>query len=410
VQKDRLNILFVSPYLPHSKVGTAGGLIVYNEIRLLARRHNVSLLCFMAQNERQFVGDIAAYCSEVKTVEFLRLYDATASEKLTLILDRGVKFISSLLSSKPYPIKKYWSGKFASTMKDWTSSEQFDIVQIEFTQMAQYARFAKAGALVLLEHDVSFVPRFRQYWKDNVFLRRLYRKCEWLKMLRHEIKVNETFDHVFTLSENDRYTLLAFNPDLKVTAILTGIDLENIHPADVEQEKDSIAFMGSFGHRPNVDAVVYFREKIYPIIKSAKPDIKIYIMGRNEEFLPKLPEDFVITGFQEDVAPVLGKCQAFIAPITWGGGIKVKVLHAMAMGLPVVTTPVGAEGLDVDHGMHLFIDSQPDKFAHHVLDLLDNPDLRKRIGQAGLQKVQEKYSWDAIIDHMEELYYSLLLN
>jgi|GEM_PF-1039552 len=419
MQGNRLKILFVSPYLPHSKVGTAGGLIVYNEIRLLARRHRVSLLCFLSQHEDQFLPDISAHCAQVKTVKFLRLYDATAWEKLQLVLDRGTKWLASLFSSTPYYPKKYWSQEFATQLQSLTSAEDFDIVQIEFTQMAQYGRFAKGKKVILLEHDVSFVPRFREYWKERSILKKCYRRLEWLKSLRYEIKVCESFrhddphhkrafDHIFTLSENDRQTLQAFDPELRVSAVGTGVDLEKIHPVDIEQEKDSIGFMGSFGHRPNVDAVSYFHEKIYPILKARKPKIRIYIVGKNPEFLPKLPDDFVITGFQEDVAPVLGKCLVFIAPITWGGGIKVKILHAMAMGLPVVTTPVGAEGLDVEHGVHLYIDSQPDVFAEHVLELLDNPDLRQTIGQAGLARVRERYGWEAIIEHMEQLYYSIL--
>ena len=131
-------------------------------------------------------------------------------------------------------------------------------------------------------------------------------------------------------------------------------------------------------------------------------------MGRNEEFLPKLPEQYKVTGFLEDVAPFLGKCQVFIAPITWGGGIKVKILHAMAMGLPVVTTPVGAEGIDVVEGEHLFITHTPGEFADRVIQLLDDPDLRHRMGQAGMNRVRELYGWERIIEHIEKQYYLIL--
>lgn len=416
-----MKILFVSPYLPHSNVGSGGGLIVYNEIRLLAKRHTVCLLCFQSQNEAQFLPHISALCAQVKTVKYLRIYGATAAEKLLLVLDRGTRWLASFFGSVPYYMRKYWSREFAEQLENWTTTEDFDIVQIEFTQMAQYGRYAKGKRVILLEHDVSFVPRFRMYWKESSIFKKLYRRTEWLKFLRYEIGVcgshrddrpghPRVFDQIFTLSENDRQTLQAFSPDLNVSAIGTGVDLEKIQPINMEQENDSICFMGSFGHRPNVDAMIYLRDKIYPIIKSQKSNIRIHVIGKNPEFLPKLPDDFVIEGFQEDVAPVLAKCQVFVAPITWGGGIKVKILHAMAMGLPVVTTPVGAEGLEVEHGVHLYIDSQPDAFAQHVLELLDNPGLRQKIGQAGLARVRERYGWESIIEHMEQLYCSILSN
>lgn len=408
MEREPLKILIVTPYLPHLRIGMAGGLLVRDMIKYLARKHHVSLLSMISQGEDKYVPELEQICDRVETVKFLRLYDTNFMEKVALLWDRAVKLTRSLLSTNPYIVKKYWSRKLANILREWTSEEPFDIVQLEFTQFGQYRSYAKAKATVWDEHDVSFVPRFREYRKERSLFMKLYRRLEWHKCLKYEVNVGEHFDYIFTLTDNDRHAILAFNPNLKVSAVQTGMDLDHIQPIQVEEEKDTLVYMGSFSHRPNVDAVVYFREKIYPIIRQQKPNINTYIMGKNEDFLPKLPDDFVITGFCEDVAPILSKCEVFIAPITWGGGIKIKLLHAMALGRPVVTTPVGAEGLDVEHGVHLLIAKNPEEFARYVIDLLDNPQLRRRIAQAGLQKVRERYSWERIIADIEDLYYSLL--
>jgi len=410
VEKDPLRILIVTPYLPHSRIGMAGGLLIRDMIRYLARKHRVSLLSMVSQGEDKYVSELEQICDRVETVKFLRIYGATTREKLVLVWDRTMKFISSLCSSTPYFVKKYWSPQFAACLENITNEEAFDIVQLEFTQFAQYRPFIKAKAVILDEHDVSFVPRFREYRLTRSPFKRFYRNMEWLKCMNFEISIGEQFNQIFVRSENDRNVLKTFNPKLNTSILLHGVGLENISPINVEIEEESVAFMGSYSHRPNVDAVIYFKDHIVPVIEKIKPNIKIYLIGKNEEFLPRLPDNFVITGFCEDLAAILGKCQIFVAPLTWGGGVKVKLLHAMALGRPVVTTPVGAEGLDVEHGVHLLIAKNPEEFARYVIDLLDNPQLRHRIAHAGLEKVRERYGWERIIADIENLYYSLLID
>lgn len=175
----------------------------------------------------------------------------------------------------------------------------------------------------------------------------------------------------------------------------------------IEEELQSLIFTGSMSYPPNVHAVLFFFEMIYPLIKQQIPEVKFYVVGNNPSkgILRLRSSDIIITGFVEDIRPYIAKASVVIVPIiSDDGGFKIKVLEAMAMGKPIVSTSLGAKGIDVSDGENIIIAGNPKEFADRVIELLNNEQQRKRIGANARRLIEEKYSWEKMTDMLNDAF------
>jgi glycosyltransferase involved in cell wall biosynthesis len=253
-------------------------------------------------------------------------------------------------------------------------------------------------------------------------------KLEELRVRKYETEILKHFDMGTMVSPFDRDYLLALDNSLNLQVVPMGVDLEYFQPSEI-QYRPQLLFTGTMNYFPNYDAVWYFYHQIFPYIKERYPDVTFYVVGNYP--LPKLKRlesnrDIVVTGHVPETRSYFAQSAVFVSPLRGGSGIQVKNLEAMAMGVPVVTTSVGAAGIEaqiraernpdlrlglrgrsrieINKDVNLIVADEPKEFASKVIQLLDDPKLRQQIGQNGRRLVEEKYNWPDVVNRLDKIY------
>jgi O-antigen biosynthesis protein len=391
-----LRILFVCPYIPFPP-SHGGAVRMYNLLKQLARQHEVYLLSFV-ENEDEFTSfdHLQEFCKEVK-----------------LILRRQSWRRDKLLWLQPQSsLDEFYSIEYEHALQEMVGKYDIDIVQYEYTQMAQYVQDFPRSKNVLTEHDVTFVTRYR-YFRGLPWCKEKFKAfIRWAAMYAYEPDICRKFDLVLTVSAKEKELLLRYDPTLKVSdAAPTGADTTYYTPSERDQvEPTSILFVGFFKHIPNVEGILYFCEQVYPLVQEQIPQVKLYVVGarppQEVEDLAKDPS-IIVTGFVDDLREYYAKSTLFVVPILRGAGTRVKIFEAMAAGIPIVSTTLGAEGIAIDPGRDILLGDDPQTFANHVIDLLNNPRLQEDLTKEARELVVNKYEWANIAECLANEYYSL---
>jgi len=200
-------------------------------------------------------------------------------------------------------------------------------------------------------------------------------------------------------------------PSARVSIVENGVDTEEYEVSPDEHRDRSVAFTGSLGYRPNADGVTYFLDEVWSLVRQAVPDAVCVIVGRDPfpSLLARRGRDgVVVTGPVEDVRPYLASAGAVVVPLRAGGGTRLKILEAMATGCGIVSTRVGAEGLDLQDGYELLLADSAHEFARATIELLTNRSLRRRLGKAARHRAEERYDWRFAVDALDHLYQAVV--
>ena len=201
-------------------------------------------------------------------------------------------------------------------------------------------------------------------------------------------------------------------PHIPIETVTQGVDLDYFKPSYKSNDEKNLVYVGHFLHYPNEDAVLYFCKKIFPLILQSSPDTKLYVVGSNPtpriKELQKMFQNVTVTGYVEDVRDFLSKASVFILPGRLGLGMKGKILEAMAVGIPVVTTSVGYRGIEVVPHKDVIVANTPKEFARKTLELLENPELREKIGANGRSVVEKYYDWKILAEKVDGIYQDLI--
>jgi GT2 family glycosyltransferase/glycosyltransferase involved in cell wall biosynthesis/Flp pilus assembly protein TadD len=283
-------------------------------------------------------------------------------------------------------------------------SNDFKAVIVGFYHVAhQYwrdiRRYSPESVFIIDSFDLCYVRQRRKallsgdpadFWKAE-------------ETRRMELAMYRRADMVLTVTEKDRSTLLEAAPDLNV-----GISTD-IHPVtgeDADAGRSDLVFVGNFNHDPNEDAVVFFMEEIWPEVKRRLPGVKFYIVGNapTEKVQAYASEDILVTGFVPDVLPYLLKAMAFVVPLRYGAGLKGKIGEALSCGVPIVTTTVGAEGMDLVHRRSALIADDPAEFAGLVAEVCSDAGLRETLSREGRVLAERNYSYSAVEKYWKEVF------
>jgi glycosyltransferase involved in cell wall biosynthesis len=210
------------------------------------------------------------------------------------------------------------------------------------------------------------------------------------------------------MSHPDKVALRDVAPDVPITVVPNGVDLAAYEELGEAVYYD-LLFTGKMDFRPNIDAVLWFGRSVLPLILERRPGATFAIVGQRPH--PRLDvlrdtPGVTITGYVDDVRPYLAGARVYVAPLRVGGGTRLKLLEAMAMGKPIVSTTVGAEGFPVVNGQELILADEPENFAREVLDLLENPTRRARLAATGRAFAQANYGWDKLVPQLEKIYHN----
>jgi len=375
-------------------------------MRSLAKNHEVSLISFTATDEfrRTSLDATHAYCKEVVVfpdMEFVDRRDKRLLQARSLI---SMHSFEHLLVARRV--------EFLARLQQLVDSGEFDIVQVEFVQMAALQPRLSAGRrfrTVLDEHNIEFDIVKRTASAEVSTARRLYSAIDWRKLKREEVAAWRRFDGVSVTSERDGAILSELEPRTKVSVVPNGVDIDLFKPATTEPDRDSLLFFGAMNYYPNQDGLTYFIEQIFPLILAKRPSTKLWVVGPAPDSVKRLQSPNIeVTGFVDAVEPYIDAATAAIVPLRLGGGTRLKIVEAMSKAKPIISTRIGAEGIDVVDGESALLADDPRRFADHVESVLADAALAKRLGAAARQLAEARYSWPALVAGLERFYDRLL--
>lgn len=355
--------------------------------RQLARFYDVRL-CVLAETPDAVTwGPLAECCKEVR---------AFARSPL-----RGLSF------DPPAVRQEHSQDLIAHVQRVW-SMEPPDVVQLEFTGMAQYAALARqyGAKVVCTAHNVAFLAQLRRAQQERNVSLSARRLLGALSLWRYEILALRRCDLVITHSAADAAALQPWLRTTRVAYVPSGVDLQEWPVCFNPDARDEVLFVGNYLHPPNVEGALWLARDVWPWVRQMRPEARLILAGR----LPPpsvqalAAPDVCVPGAIDDLRPLYARSSLVVAPIFWGSGVRIKLLEAMACGLPVVTTRLAAEGIDLMHERSAFFAERPAEFAAAIVRLLGDASLRMAFGMAGRAIVERDYDWEKIGAQLVGLY------
>lgn len=298
--------------------------------------------------------------------------------------------------SPPAVRQEHSAAMLAHLRRAWAQRPP-DIVQIEFTTMAQYAPLAcEAGALaVCTAHNVAFLAQIRRALRERDLAARLRRWIGALSLWRYELLALRQCHLVVALGQADQAALRRWLPGLPVVYVPSGVNLDERSVCFDPRAEDEALFVGSYSHPPNVEGARWLAREVWPLVRRSHPTARLTLAGRAPP--PEIRElsapDIHVPGTVDDLQPYYARASVMTAPVFWGSGVRIKILDALAHGLPLVTTSAAAEGIDLEHGRSALFAERPDQFAAAIVRLLEDQTLRSRLGAAGRALIERDYDW-----------------
>lgn len=367
----RPRILVSSPYVPFP-LAHGAAVRIYNLMKLAARDFDLILVAFV-EEARPAPAELREICAEIVTVR-----------------RAGSHALPS--TARPETVEEFDSASYRAALKQTVAKWNPAVVQLEFTQMAQYAKDAKPARTILVEHDITYDLYAQMLAQGEDWeTRRQYER--WV---RFERQAWRDVDRVVVMSEKDRALV-----EGSVT-IANGVDIERFQPSADLPEARRLLFIGSFAHKPNVLAVEFFLREVRPRLEN----VTLHVIAgmRHERFWDLRHPGVEVEGFVSDVRPAYRRAALVIAPLVASAGTNIKILEAMAMGKVIVSTEAGIHGLELERGAEVIVTDDPERMAAEITRLLENPGEREEIERRARRKTEESYSWVAIAERQRRLY------
>jgi polysaccharide biosynthesis protein PslH len=378
-----MKILFLSAWFPYPP-DNGSKLRVYNLLRGLAQKHQVTLISFAEPVPEQIPEALEQMCQQVYALP-ARQYEPGSRKALL-----------GLLAPKPRVLVDRFAPEMAGCIRQALESGSFDVVVASQWYMADYLKEMPGTPAIFEEVEVGvFIDRVQQ--APNL-ASRVRHGLTTLKMQGYFRSLMERFSASTVVSEEEAQLLRGMvGSQAQIEVIPNGVRLDDYSRVQVEPQPGSLIFTGSFTYSPNYEAMQWFMRQVFPLVQAAVPDARVIITG-NHKNLPLENEDAITrTGFVQDIRPLVAGAWASLAPLHTGGGTRLKILEAMALRSPVIATTKGAQGLDVCPGEHLLIADDPQEFAQAAIRLLQDPVLRHRLVENAYRMAAEKYDWEVIL-------------
>lgn len=382
-----MKILFLSSWFPYPPDNGARNR-TYNLLNALSARHEVFLISQVQKDSDPCTAALPDSWSLV-SLHPAKQFDG-----------RMAKSIIGLLSSRPRSFVDTHDPELGRAVRATISTLAPDVVVASTLDIAAYVPSDVAIPTVLDEHNCEYAVLMRHAKRVSSTLRRIRATVGWKKFARWEARLCRRFDSVVTVSDCDKRHLLEVAPDLRpITVIPNGVDTDHFTPMDHAPDPNMLVYNGALTYGANLDAVRYFASDIHPLLANSLPQAKLLVTGRTAGVDMRGIADcpgIEMTGYVDDIRDVLRKSAACIVPLREGGGSRLKILEAMAAGVPVVSTSMGAEGIDAEHGTHLLVADDPSEFAEAIVSVLADDTLAESLIRNARELVEARYSWSAI--------------
>lgn len=397
-----MKVLFACKEFPHSKV-IGGPIIIYNRVKYLSQNHLVSLVAFSKKGDEQYIPSVQPFCHDLRLVPL--------PHKRSFFKATRDFFLSPV---PHYFLRVHGSRRMAQTIADMVEKDRYDFVIAEYSVMGQFLYnnpWLPPVRRIISVHECYYLSRLKDYHHHRLGFKKLQEAINLKGLKKYEFEMYRKVDKILTLTPQDRHELLEISPDLDISVVPHGVNTDEFSYSEPEDTEKSVVFLGNYLHYPNVDAVLFFYNAVWPRLKVNVPDVKFYVVGNappREIQAMTQDENIIVTGKVDDVAPYLRKGRIFVCPVRLGGGFRGKILEAMSVGRPVVSTSLGAAGIPASHGENILIADDPDHFSSGILDLLNKPELYRKISRNARKLVEDRYAWQKGVQILEKVLESMM--
>lgn len=411
-----MKILWLSHLVPYPP---KGGVLQrsYNLVRELSKHHDVTLLAFIQSDlikSRLSTMDaglnearqhLSQYCSKVEFIEI-------PSENSTY--GKYLLALKSLFTYDPYTINWLKSDLMRTAILQTTDQTKFDLVHFDTISLAHYINLFPTTVKALDHHNIESHMMLRRAEIEKNLLKKIYFHREGKKLLRYEKAVCTMFNVHVTCSTLDSDRLREIDKSLYIKEVPNGVDIDYFYPQPENENPDSLIFAGSLSWYPNKDAMNFFAYKIWPTLKNKHPNITMNIVGSSppDDLLNMSTQDknFKVHGFVDDVRDYISAASIYVCPIRDGGGTKLKILDSFAMGMATVAHPKSCEGIAAVDGDNVLFATTPYEFVDKIQLLLNDHELRARLGKNARKTAISMYSYTSIGNNIANEYTHLVEN
>jgi glycosyltransferase involved in cell wall biosynthesis len=386
---------------------TGRELRIYHVWRLMARRHEVHLVC---QTPEQPDPETKKHLDDI--------FASTTYYPYLPLPSGGRRSILNILKETLNPpIEHYSLSAFDDTVRvaieEKVASEKIEAVYTYGLAARRYVENLRGPAVVSDIGDDPTVLHYRLMREKKGLVNKLRGLKDWLAARNFEKKELSRFKNVVMISFDDAKVHRRLCPGNSITILPNGVD-SDFFRGDIgsKGEAPTLMFSGVMNYEPNITAAVYFSRDVFPLIKKAIPETHLLIVGRYPTDLVNALDDsdtgITVTGEVPDIRAYFDKTQVYVCPLRSGAGIKNKILESWAMATPVVATSLSCEGIEVAPGEDILVADTPEQFARQTIALLKDRSLREKLALNGRKKVEESYSWETRCDILEETFKKLL--
>ncbi|MGC2196817.1 MAG: glycosyltransferase [Terriglobales bacterium] len=392
-----MKILWVKPgkLLP---LDTGGKLRTYNILRHLSATHELTYLSYYGgQRDESYEHEVLVHLPGTVSV-YTAAPDSTPFE-------RYLDYLRRLTWHAPYAVSKFTDPQVQKLLREWILQRRFDVAVCDFLSSSLNFPEDLATPTALFQHNVETILWKRKADFEVKWLDRAVSKIEYAKMQGFEPEQTRRFHHVIAVSEADRKTMSQMVDPSRISVVPTGVDLSKYqYDPDARPSSPLVVFTGSMDWEPNIDGVEFFCKEIWPLVLATLPDARFRIVGRNPHpRVKRLASDSVeVTGSVPSIVEHLREAAVVVVPLRIGGGTRIKIYEGMAMGKATVSTTIGAEGLEVQHGRDILLEDVPAAFAGAILTVLQSDDVRRRY-EAAAAATARKYDWSVITQRFVEV-------
>lgn len=394
-----MRVLFVTPYVP-SPPTFGGQRRIHGLMQALSKRHALSLLALYnptdpidewGERTRALFPDTELFAQPAFG---LRGHAKRTAQLRSLFVRRSWDAIS------------HRNEALALRLRERLIHETWDAVVVEFAQMAvNLEGLPRIAPYIVDEHNIEYDLQQRSATSTASPLRRTFLEANWRKLRREEVAVWRTFNGVSVTSPRDLSIVQSHAPQAQCIVSPNGVDLDEFRPPAGAPEPDTIIFFGAHNYFPNADGLRFLFADIWPLVLAERPSAKLRVVGPlpPADIIALRPPNVTFEGYVGDIVAEVGRAAIAIAPLRIGGGTRLKIVEAMALARPVVSTSIGAEGIDIEHDRDLLLADTPSEFADAVLSLLARPAEAAELGLRGRRLVEDAYSWDSSAGRLERL-------